>query len=136
MAALTITAASVGLTSVDDGRFRKVKFGQAMTAGQSCYKNANGKYYLADATASGTAKVAGIVYHGAATNAFGHIIERGTLDIGATIAVGETYIQGDVGGAIHAIGDSTTGWYKTVIATGTTTSSIYINITASGIVVP
>jgi hypothetical protein len=136
MANLSQTAANVALAGAG-ARVRVVQVGEAVTQGQPAYLNtADAKYYQADANASqSTAEAVGIFLTPASTNGYAVLAEGGGLSInlGATLTVGETYVVSATKGAICPIGDLTTGDYPCIIGTATSTSALTTSFYFSGV---
>jgi len=127
MANLSQTAANVAIGS-QITRTRVVQAGENLTQGQPVYlKASDGKYYRADANASAeAAKAVGIVLTPASTNGYSVIQEGsgGSVNLGATLTVGETYVVSATAGAIAPIADLTTGDYPCILGVATTTALI------------
>ncbi len=137
MADLTITAANVvkgSGASVGNGTA-----GATIKAGEPIYKDStdSNKLKLADADALATAAVDGIALHGADSGQPIQYCTKGLLTMGATVAIGTTYVLSDTAGGISPSGDhNVTGDYTTVIGVGTTTGIIDVNIQISGVALP
>ena len=58
-----------------------------------------------------------------------------TVDLGATLSVGVTYVVSEAG-AIGPSGDQTTGDFPTSLGIATAADSITLDINAGGIVIP
>ena len=54
--------------------------------------------------------------------------DRSTLDVGATLTIGETYVVSSNAGAIAPIGDLTTGNCVTILGTAITAGKLPLNI--------
>lgn len=136
MANLSQTAASVALAGAG-ARVRAIQVGESVTQGQPAYFNAaDGKYYQADANGSAsTAEAVAIFLTPASTNGYAVIAEGAgiTINIGATLTVGETYVVSATKGAICPIADLTTGDYPCIIGTATTTSALITSFYFSGV---
>lgn len=138
MAAITQTPASVvpGTGSV---RKLLVVAGGTITAGMPVYKDAadSNKYKAARANAAGTSTVAGIALNGASNGQPLMIQTSGNINLGATVAVGETYCLSDaVAGQIVPVGDIGSTDYVAVLGVATTTSIMPLNIINSGVAKP
>jgi hypothetical protein len=133
MAAVSITAANVGIASLNVS-LEPVTAGEAVTQGQSVYlKASDQKWYKADANASSaTAAASGLVITPAATDGQAIIARSGLVKIGGTVAVGTPYCVGPVAGEIVPYSDLTTGDYVTFIGTAATTSTINLSFDATG----
>lgn len=140
MAALTQTAANVGLTDTAGADIEVVQGGEAITQGMPVYQQtANLKYFKADANASQAAAAASAIALTAcdADESYFVIAKTGTeVDLGATLTVGETYIVGAVAGEINPIGDAATGWYPCILGIARTASAIPLDINASSVAKP
>jgi hypothetical protein len=136
MAALSQTAANVGIGS-SGTRVRVVQAGENITQGQPVYLNSSdSKHYRTDSNASAaSAKAVGIAMSPASTNGF-FIMQEGAgglVNLGATLAVGETYCVGATAGQINPIGDLTTGDYPCILGTATTTALIQTLYSYTGV---
>ena len=60
----------------------------------------------------------------------------GSVDLGATLTVGEAYVVSTNKGAIAPIGDLTTGDYVTVLGIASAADNLLLNINVSGVVKP
>jgi hypothetical protein len=136
MAAITITAANVGIASnvpTESGIA-----GETVTHGLAAYKASDGKWYKAS-KASLVASQASGIFMGAASadepvlivTGDGKDVKYGTgvFTVGATYAVGAS-------GAIIPIGDLTTGDWKTLIGTARTSSVLRTKFDATGVQLP
>jgi len=112
MAALTITAGSVGVSS--NAIFQAVQVGEAVTHMQPVYLDAaTGKYMKDDADTADVLR--GVTLTAAATDGTAIIATGGDVIPGATLTVGETYVVGTTAGQIVPIGDLASGdWSKIV----------------------
>lgn len=138
MAALSITAANVGTNSTSCVIDSSITYGETITQGQPVYRKASDQlYYKADANASSaTAEAIGIAMTSGAANQPGVICKGGNIKIGATTAVGQIYCVGATAGEIVPYGDLTTGDYVTILGYGSSTSTIFVDVTATGYVKP
>lgn len=130
MADLSITAANVlaGEGSVTDRGVAAV----AITAGQVVYKNAAGKFDLAD-TDSATAivrKPYGIALNGAAAGQPLGVLKSGPVTIGATVTKGVAYYLSGTPGGICPVADVATGDYTAIIGIATSASVLMVDIQA------
>lgn len=136
MANLSQTAANVAIGS-QITRTRVVQAGENLTQGQPVYlKASDGKYYRADANASAeAAKAVGIALTPASTNGYAVIQEGsgGSVNLGATLTVGETYVVSATAGAIAPIADLTTGDYPCILGVATTTALIQTLFAYTGV---
>lgn len=135
MSDLSITAANVkvrGATTLT----KIVQFGETMTAGQSTYlKLSDQKYWKADANGSvDTAAASAVVLVGAAGDAYGVIVERGPMDLGATLTVGVPYIVSTTAGGIAPASDFSgySGSWLTHLGYATAANSIDIRPFVTG----
>ncbi len=138
MADISQTAGSVGLTDESSAvTVQTVQAGEALTQGQPVYLS-GGKYYKADADAGAVnAAAVGIVMTPAATNVyFLMTITGATIDLGATLTVGETYVVSGTAGAIAPIADLATGDWVTIVGTATAADTIVLTMDATGAQVP
>lgn len=124
MADITTTAANVLAGS--DAKKTRVTAGATVTAGKALYRDsADNKYKLADADAEATAACDGIALTGGADGQ-PIIIARpslgGTINLGATLAVGQTYVVSTTAGGIAPISDLGSGDFATIIGVATSTS--------------
>ncbi len=128
MADLVITAADVDPAS---GAIVKRKTAAvAITAGQPCYYDADGKADLADADAQTTAAAKGIAVNDAAADQFINILEEGDIDdIGGTMTIGETYVVSTTAGGIAPIGDLASGDFTTILGIAETAIKLPVKIT-------
>ena len=130
---ITVTAGSVDPD--DDAVTRVVTAGATITAGQPVYLDPSdsNKAKTAVTTNATTANCAGIALHGASNGQDLRIITGGTVNIGATVAVGEVYVLSDNAGGIAPDADNGAGDYVTILGIGTTTAKIKVNILVSGV---
>jgi hypothetical protein len=108
---------------------RKAKAGALITAGKVVYKSAtDGKIYLSKSNDASAAvrQVIGIAISTAATGSIvEYVIEDDNLTIGATVSNGTVYVlSGANAGGIAPLADQTTGWYPTILAVGTSSTTI------------
>lgn len=138
MADLSVTAADVGVSD-SSGSLIIVQAGEAVTQGQPGYLDSNdSKYYQTDADASATAaNAAGVFMTAASADGYAVLARTGvTVDLGATLTVGETYVVSPNKGGIMPVGDLATGDYVTTLGVATTASKLPLDISASGVAVP
>ena len=131
MANLTQTSANVAAGS-DTGTTR-VQVGEAVTEGQPGYQATTGKYLQADASVVTTAAATGVFLTPAALDGYAIFATSGLINLGATLAVGETYVVSATKGAIAPIGDLTTGEFVTPLGIAISTSELRLVPRASGI---
>ena len=128
MADLSQTAADVSLTDVTGNGVSAVVAGEAITQGQPVYLLSS-KYYKADADTQQAANCQGIALTPAAADElFVLAADRSTLDVGATLTIGETYVVSSNAGAIAPISDLTTGNFVTILGTAITAGKLPLNI--------
>ena len=97
MANLSITAATVGMTSTAPGK-RTVIYGEAVTEGQVVYlKTADGKYWVASNATEDPSAAAGIALTPGQADDRGEIATSGNINIGATLEVGTLYVLSTAG---------------------------------------
>lgn len=131
MADLSVTAASVQPTS-STKRQTKIA-GAAITAGQAVYVDSSNLVQLADADSSATTAAAvGISMNDAASGQPVSYAYEGTLDMGSIITAGEIYVVSGTAGGIAPKADLASGDYVTILATGSDTDTVTIDINASG----
>ena len=133
MADITITAANVVASS---GALKEQGIaGAAITAGQWVYRDANGKYQLADSN-SGTALARtprGVALNNAAANQPLMIARGGEVTIGGTLTAGVTYYMSDTPGGMCPVADVGTGEYSCILGIAKSASVLDIAIKASGV---
>jgi hypothetical protein len=64
------------------------------------------------------------------------MLAGGDIDVGATLAVGETYIVSRTAGAIAPIGDLLSSDYSTILGTATATNKLAFRPIVSGVEKP
>ena len=128
MADLSQTAANVSLTDVAGNRVTAVTAGEAITQGMPVYILSS-KYYQCDASTQAAAKCKGIALTPAIANELFVIAgDNSTLDVGATLTIGETYVVSGTSGGIAPIADLGTNEFVTILGTATTTGKLPLNI--------
>jgi hypothetical protein len=137
MTDLSITAASVMPST--GAITEKLIAGAAITAGQSCYKDASDSY-KAKLTDADSATAAARVFYGIALNSAASgqpvvVQTGGIIIIGATTAVGVAYYLSDTAGGICPFADLESGDYPTIIGIGYSTTQIKIGPLAAGVVI-
>lgn len=126
MANLTQTPANVGIGD-QRSRLDPVIAGEAITQGMPVYES-SGKWYQADANVLAASQSTAIAMSAAAADNDPLIVAKGAgclINLGATLAVGETYVVSRTKGAICPIGDLTTGDYPCILGIARTTK--YMN---------
>lgn len=139
MANLSQTPANVKIMAASAARVRVVQGGEAITQGMPVYQaGGDNKWYQADANASAAAAAAtAIALTPCGIDGYFVIAETGTtVDLGATLTVGTTYVVSATKGAIAPIADLTTGDYTTILGTATAAGSLPLNISSSGVAKP
>ena len=135
MADLSQTAANVAFNDADV-KYRLVQFGEAVTQGMPVYrKAADGKYWKAqnDGTAAESDVVGICMVRGAAADSWGIIATEGNINIGATLAVGETYCVSNAYGAICPVADVGSTEFPCILGPATTTSNLKLKPSAAGV---
>ncbi|MBZ9984937.1 hypothetical protein LB521_27775 [Mesorhizobium sp. BR-1-1-8] len=130
MTDIAITAAGVvaGANAIIENGYAAA----AITAGQVVYRDAAGKYNLAD-TDSATAivrKPRGIALNGASIGQPVAIQKSGEIAIGATVTKGVAYYLSGTPGGICPVADIASGDYTAIIGIATSASVLSINIVA------
>lgn len=132
MTDLTVVAANVkpGTSAVTQRGIA----GEAITAGDSVFIAADGGVELCekDVTVLEAACV-GVALNDAAVDQPVEFAVTGIVDMGAILAVGETYIVGAGPGGIAPETDGAVGNFMTVIGVGVTTNNLKLGILQSGI---
>ena len=113
----------------------QIQFGEAVDAGEVVFLHTGGTYMLADCTDTAKDEIAGIAVTGNASSAYGNIATGGTIDLGATLTVGERYYL-STGGNIMPSGDLTTGDYVSLLGIATSTSLLQLSFINAGVQVP
>ena len=140
MAALTITVANVATVAGTGENYGEGTASGTLTAGMPVYiDTANSNVIKAcDANASLLAStIAGITLHGALTGQPIKYQKSGNITIGATVAVGTTYVAGaTTAGDINPTTDLATGWYVSHVGIAISATVIQLRINNSGVAVP
>lgn len=140
MADLTQTPANVAIT--EDVQVQIVIAGEAITQGMPIYQNPlTSKYFQADADTVDDAAANAIALTPAAADGDEFvraytIAETGSIDLGATLTVGEVYVVSTNKGKIAPLSDLTTGDYVTILGVASATDNLLLNINASGVAKP
>ena len=137
MADLSITAANVAANT--GASEEKLTAGATITAGQAVYLDSAASNVAKLAQSDGTeaeAAVRGIAINGAASGQPVNIVRSGTMDLGATLTVGETYVVSQTAGGVAPIGDLGSGDYVTHLGIATAADELTLSIKASGVEVP
>lgn len=136
MADLSVTAASVVTSS---GNALDGTAGATITAGQVLYVDTADSNKLKLAQADGTAlqaTVAGIALHGAASGQPIRYQATGTINVGATLTVGQVYVVSATAGSIAPYSDLTSSDYVSVLGVATTAAILSMQIQNSGVEKP
>lgn len=132
MADLSITAANVVSTGSKSQKRAGIA-GATITAGMPLYViAATGKLGIAANTSAVLAEVVGIALNGASDGQPVDYQTAGTLNLGATVAVGKLYVL-SAAGLISPVDDVDTADFVTYLGGGITASSFEINIHALGV---
>lgn len=132
MAALSQTAANV----IGTGTRKSGTSGGTVTAGMPLYRDTadENKLKAARANALTTAACIGVALNSASAGQPLSYQETGGINLGATLAVGETYCVSDAtAGQIVPVADLGTGDYVTILGVATTTSNLALGIITSGV---
>lgn len=116
--------------------FSNVTAGGTITAGMPVYKDTadSDKHKAARANVLATSQVAGIALNGASNGQPLVIQTRGDINLGATLAVGETYCLSDaVAGQIIPHSDYGAGDFACIIGTAESASILELNIHSPGV---
>ena len=108
--------------------------GEAISAGQSIFPAADGELELAekDQTAADAAANGIALNDAAALQPITYII-RGTINMGAILSVGETYIVGAAPGGIAPEADAAVGNFVTILGVAISANNLKIGILQSGV---
>ncbi len=132
MADLSITAANVVSTGSNSQKLKGVA-GATITAGMPLYRiAATGKLGIAANTSAVLAEVVGIALNGASDGQPVNYQTAGTLNLGATVAVGKLYVL-SAAGLISPVDDVATSDFVTYLGGGITASSFEISIHPLGV---
>lgn len=130
MADLTITAANVNKIT---GNVKNYTAAVAITAGQPVYLNTSSQAALADADALASAAAIGIAENSAAAGQQVGVQISGTMDVGATLAVGTVYVVSTTAGGIAPLADIASGDYTTILGIASAAGVLNLNVWATGI---
>lgn len=134
MANLSQTPANVAVG--DLAIVRVVQAGEAVTQGQPVRNDTSiQKWYKCDATSLANANASAIALTPAAADGYFAIIEgEGQLvNLGATLAVGETYVVSATSGLICPIGDLVSGNFATILGSAVSASLLRTIFEAVGV---
>ena len=134
MADLVITEADVELSSKTSTEI-KVQVGEAVKRNQPLYfKSSDSKYWLADNNVDeDTAKATGLSVTSADADGQVLMMQSGPLLAGATLTKAEVYVVSNTAGKIMPIGDLAAGQYLTILGYASSTTTLEVDITATGI---
>ena len=128
MTALTQTAANVAIGS-STTKTKIVQYGESVTQGMPLYQStADSKYYQSDADVEATAIAHVIALTPGSADAYGVVAipatepGKSSVNLGATLTVGETYCVSVTKGGIEPIGDLLSGDFTTILGIATTTA--------------
>ena len=109
--------------------------GATITPGQACYLDeTTNRYELALGDDAVTAVLAGFAEHGANDGQPLSLISEGLITGLTGLTAGETYVlSDDSAGDVMAIGDLGTGDIVTIVGVALSTTTLYVNILASGV---
>jgi hypothetical protein len=137
MADLSVTAANVAKIS---GTVRTVTAGASIAAGDAVYRDTTdaNEYKGCRANVLASSKCEGIALDNAENGQPLTILTHGTIDIGATVSIGEVYtVSGHVStGKIAPHSDLGSNEFVTVIGVGITTARIKMNLLVSDVALP
>ena len=127
MASISQTAANVVSVADDDNEFEYGTYGATVAAGKPVYfDEADEKYKLCDCN-SGTAAVRdfrGIALQSGSDGQPAKIQTGGTINLGATLAVGMFYVVSDTAGEIMPVTDLSSGEYPILIGGAITAANL------------
>lgn len=135
MADLTQTTANVATHALNKNQLDLGVAGEALSEGMPVYKGTDQKWYKA--IASDTDVKSGlydimITVSPSATDGKVILQKQGDVDLGATLAVGETYVVSATSGKICPIGDLVSTNYVTYLGIASTTSKLTMDLKATG----
>ena len=108
--------------------------GEAITAGQSVFKAADGQIELAENDIDvASAAAIGVALADAAIGQPITYAITGDINMGVILAIGQTYVVGAAPGGIAPEVDVTVGEFLTIIGVATTTSNLKLGILQSGV---
>lgn len=134
MADITVTATSVVPYANEQTAVGVA--GETITAGQVVYLNSTtGKLMKADADTAAESVCKGIALNGGSLGQPVKYQYGGEITIGATVAVGTTYVVSATAGGIAPVADLTTGDYVSHVGVASTTGRIKLFINNTGIAI-
>ncbi len=108
--------------------------GEAITAGDSLFKATDGELELCEKDqAVADAACVGVALNDAAALQPVEYGITGTIDMGAILAIGQTYIIGAAPGALAPEADAAVGNFTTVVGIATTANILKLGILQSGV---
>ena len=133
MADLVITDANVKVKSID-AALLVVQVGEVVGRSQPLRLDASdSRYYLSDANVDvATAAANGISLTGAALDGFVVLVTDGSLDLGATLIVGDVYVVSATSGKIAPIGDLVSTQFTSILGHATDANTLKIDFNATG----
>lgn len=133
MTDIAVTAANVVPSS--QAVIKSGTAGGTVTAGQTIYKDTDGRLKQGDANASATTgAIIGVSVSGASA---GQPLFYTDFDPdftpGATVTKGTVYVASETAAGIAPVADLASGWHVTIIGVGKASNKMYLKIVASGI---
>lgn len=134
MAALTITAANVGIVA---GTPQTITYGETVAQGEPLRRNSSdGEYYLCNHTTLADCAAEAIALTPGGDGELGVVLRAGaTIDIGATVTAGTAYYIGPTDGDINPFADLGSGDYVTIVGHAISTSNILLTFDQLGIAI-
>lgn len=128
MAALTITASNVGVTSATAVDAVKLTVGQATSHGQLLYRDStDGLYKLADADAEASSKATHMAITSASTSGDTVLaVSGGDVTLGSILTTGTDYYVHTTAGSIGVRGDLSAGDYVRRVGIAKSSSVLYL----------
>ena len=137
MADVTITLGGVQISS--DTVVNRVQAGtSSITSGDAVYlKSSDTKHYPCEvSTGAEEALCVGVaISPTSAADEYFFMATSGTIDMGGTLTIGESYVVSD-SGAISAAADLTRGDYGTIVGIATSAALLKLVLSASGVARP
>jgi len=136
MADLAITALNVAMHATAPST-SLVVYGEDVTHGQVVYRHTDGTHKLAKSGGTkAEAAAVGIALTPGGANDSGIIAQKGSIDLGATLTVGEIYVLSETAGAIAPEADLVTGDYVTILGVASAADQLELNVNPTGVQVP
>ena len=134
MADLSQTPADVAIKAASP-TVRTVQCAESVTQGQPLYLDSvTSKYRVANAAGtSAQAVVVGISLTPAESDEWSQLMTAGTIDLGATLVVGETYYLSNASGKVMPSADVSSGEYVTELGIATAADKLVLGIQVSGV---